>query len=456
MNSVIKLGLVAGVAAVLGAGVTAALLGRQAEPGASGGSSKEPLYWVAPMDPSYRRDKPGKSPMGMDLVPVYAEDAAGGSPGMVSIAPEVVNNLGVRTGVASLGELGAQVDTVGYVRYDEDRLVHVHPRVAGWIETLFVKAAGDPVKQGEPLYTLYSPTLVNAQEELLLAIKRGNPTLIGAAADRLQALQVPAPALEQLRKTGKVSRTITLFAPQDGVVDNLKAREGMYVEPGMKIMSIGTLERVWVIAEVFERQASLVHVGDPVKMRLDYLPGREWRGQVDYIYPSLNPKTRTVQLRIGFDNPDDYLRPGMFTQIEIDGQPGENTLLVPREALIRTGAQQRVVLALGEGRFKSVAVEVGRIAGDNAEILSGLQAGDRIVTSAQFLIDSESSRTSDFERMSAPMAPADQSGEMEMDTSGSQGMDHSGHDAMDMGDGAVDHSGHAAGAQPDPHKEHAQ
>jgi Cu(I)/Ag(I) efflux system membrane fusion protein len=395
------------------------------------------------MDPNYRRDQPGKSPMGMDLVPVYAEDAAGDSPGTVDISPQVVNNLGVRIAEVGFGRLGSRVDTVGYVQYDEDRLVHVHPRVAGWIEALYVTAAGDPVQEGQPLYTLYSPTLVNAQEEFLLAVKRGNTLLIDAAADRLAALQVPAPAIDRLREQGKVSRTITLYAPQDGVVDNLKVREGMYVEPGMKIMSIGTLEQVWVIAEVFERQAALVQVGDPVQMRLDYLPGRQWQGRVDYIYPSLNPETRALQVRIRFDNADKYLRPGMFAQMEIETRSGEETLLAPREALIRTGNQSRVVMALGEGRFKSVAVEVGRIAGDQAEIRSGLKAGDRIVTSAQFLIDSESSRSSDFRRMDTGTAPMDHSDHGEMDHSGHGGMDHSGHAEMDhSGHAGMDHSGH--------------
>jgi Cu(I)/Ag(I) efflux system membrane fusion protein len=411
MNAITRLVITAGLGVAAGALATVWYLGPRGDRGVAGAGSREPLYWVAPMDPNYRSDKPGKSPMGMDLIPVYEEESGGAAPGTVVISPQVVNNIGVRTAEVGYGRLDASVDTVGYVQYDEDHLVHVHPRVTGWIEALYVKAAGDPVKKGEPLYTLYSPTLVNAQEEFLLAQKRGNSVLIEAAEDRLEALQVPVLAIDHLRETGTVSRTITLYAPQDGVADNLKAREGMYVEPGMKIMSIGTLEHVWVIAEVFERQAALVKVGDPVRMRLDYLPGRQWRGRVDYIYPSLNPKTRTMQVRIRFENPDAYLRPGMFAQMEIDAQPGAATLLVPREALIRTGAQSRVVLALGGGRFKSVEVKVGRIAGDRAEILSGLEAGDRIVTSAQFLIDSESSRIADFMRMDVDAAPRKEPGQ---------------------------------------------
>jgi Cu(I)/Ag(I) efflux system membrane fusion protein len=363
-------------------------------------AKNEPLYWVAPMDPNYKRDKPGKSPMGMDLIPVYEEAGAGQEIGTVTISPDVINNLGVRTAPVSRGQMNVSVSTVGYVQYDEDRLIHIHPRVEGWIEELYVKAAGDPVEQGSPLYSLYSPTLVNAQEELLLALKRNNTALIDAALERLASLQVPQPEINRLKKAGKVSQTITITAPQSGVLDNLMAREGMFVKPGMEIMSIGQLEHIWVIGEIFERQASLVQVGDLVQMTLDYLPRREWEGQIDYIYPSLNATTRTAQVRVRIDNPDGYLKPGMFAQMRIDAAPMDDTLLIPREALIRTGSQSRVVLAKGEGRFKSVAVRVGHITDDQVEITSGLDEGDRIVTSAQFLIDSESSKTSDFRRMS--------------------------------------------------------
>lgn len=362
-------------------------------------AKKEPLYWVAPMDPNYKRDKPGKSPMGMDLIPVYEEAGGDQEIGTVTISPDVVNNLGVRTAVVTRGQMDVSVNTVGYVQYDEDRLIHIHPRVDGWIEKLYVKASGDPVEQGAPLYALYSPMLVNAQEELLLALKRNNSVLIEAAMERLASLQVPESEINRLKKSGKVSQTITITAPQSGVLDNLMAREGMFVKPGMEIMAIGQLEHIWVIGEVFERQASLVQVGDQVRMQLDYLPGREWQGQVDYVYPSLNTTTRTAQVRVHFHNPDGYLKPGMFAQMRIEAAPMDDTLLIPREALIRTGSQSRVVLAKGEGRFKSVAVQVGHITDDQAEIMSGLDEGDRIVTSAQFLIDSESSKTSDFRRM---------------------------------------------------------
>lgn len=376
-------------------------LWRGAGEGGKAADSKEPLYWVAPMDPNFKRDQPGKSPMGMDLVPVYEDDGQTSEQGAgtVTISANVINNLGVRTAPVSRGQLAMTVNTVGYVQYDEDRLIHIHPRVEGWVEKLFVKAAGDPVARGEALYTLYSPTLVNAQEELQLALKRNNPTLIAAATERLHALQVSRADIERIKRTGKVSQTLTVAAPQSGVLDNLMVREGMFVKPGMEMMAIGQLEHIWVIGEVFERQAASVKEGDSVRMRLDYVPGREWTGKVDYIYPTLNPKTRTAQVRVRFDNSDRYLKPGMFAQMAIDTHPSKPAVLIPRDALIRTGSQSRVVLAKGEGQFKSIAVKVGRVGEDKVEILSGLSAGDRIVTSAQFLIDSESSKTSDFKRM---------------------------------------------------------
>jgi Cu(I)/Ag(I) efflux system membrane fusion protein len=353
------------------------------------------------MDSDYRRDGPGKSPMGMDLVPVYAAEKQSGDagPGTIRISPDVVNNLGVRVARAKLSSLSTEIRTVGYVRYDEDQLVHIHPRVEGWIEKLYVKASGDPVEKDRPLYELYSPQLVNAQEELLLALKRDNQRLIRAAEERLLALQLSPSFIAALRRERQVRQTVSFLAPQSGVVDNLNIREGFYVQPGTTLMSIGSLDDIWVEAEVFERQAALVEVGLPVTMTLDYLPTEEWRGRVDYIYPSLDEKTRTLRVRLRFDNEAGILKPNMFAQVVIQVAPGEASLVIPREAVIRTGSQDRVVLALGDGRFKAIAVQLGRVGERYAEIRSGLGEADTVVVSAQFLLDSESSKSSDFTRM---------------------------------------------------------
>ncbi len=366
-------------------------------------AATKPIYWVAPMDPNYRRDQPGKSPMGMDLVPVFSTTNSA-TKGMVRIDPAVVNNLGVRTALVRTDILPSRIETVGYVRFDEDQFSHIHPRVEGWIEQLFVTAAGDPVVVGEPLYALYSPTLVNAQEEFLLALTRQNAVLIDAARERLLSLQVPAGAIDRIESAREISRTIIVDAPRSGVVNELSIREGMYVKPGMALMSIANWDQVWVIGEIFEPQAAKVQQGDTVTMHLDFLPDRRWQGQVDYVYPVMNVVARTLRVRVKIDNKDLALRPGMFANLSITTAEQQPTLVIPREALIRTGRQDRVVLALEEGQFKSVAVRVGAIAGQQVEILAGLAEGDHIVTSAQFLIDSESSKTSDFKRLETPAA----------------------------------------------------
>ncbi|MEP4484552.1 MAG: efflux RND transporter periplasmic adaptor subunit [Halioglobus sp.] len=394
-----RLGLV--IASLLGAGVV--LLLQQLIPVNEGGSGvsdeSQPLYWVAPMDPDYRRDVPGKSPMGMDLVPVYADQGQISEAGTVHISPAVVSNLGVRTERAAMAQWSESIRTVGYVTYDEDRLVHIHPRVSGWIERLHVNTQGDPVALGQPLYELYSPELVNAQEEFLLARKRNNRELMEAASSRLLSLHMSQAFIDSLQKEGVVKQTVTFRAAQSGVVDALGIREGFYVEPGTTLMSIGSLEEVWVEAEVFERQSALVRAGMTVTMTLDYMPGREWRGKVDYVYPTLDPVLRTARLRLRFANADRSLKPNMFAQVQILSDAAESVLTVPREAVIRTGKQDRVVLALGEGRFKSVAIIPGRIGSNRVEVLEGLSTGDTVVSSAQFLLDSESSRESDFKRM---------------------------------------------------------
>jgi len=354
---------------------------------------------VAPMDANYRRDKPGTSPMGMDLVPVYAKDNSGSQEvGAVNVSPAVINNLGVRTAEVKRSPVTTTINTVGYVQYDEDKLVHIHPRVEGWIETLYIKASGDPVRRGEPLYTLYSPQLVNAQEELVLALERRNQRLITASVQRLLALQISPKAIDRIKRTRKVEQTVTFFSPIDGVVDHLQVREGFYVKPDKTLLSVGSLDAVWVEAEVFERQAEQVREGMAVQMTLDYLLGKQWDGVVDYVYPALDPMTRTLKVRLRFQNPDFLLKPNMFAQVKMFDETAHEALLLPKEALIRTGSMDRVVLALDGGYFKSVAVTVGRPSGQFFEVIAGLVAGDNVVTSAQFLLDSESSKTSDFKR----------------------------------------------------------
>lgn len=360
---------------------------------------EKPLYWVAPMDPNYRRDEPGLSPMGMELVPVYEEAPSDNTPGEITISPEVVNNLGVRTAKVERQALVQPIQAFGELQFDEDRLVHIHPRLSGWVEKLYVKAAGDRVEENAPLYALYSPELVSAQEELLLAMGRDNTRLVNAAIERLKALQIPNDFIQRLRKTQTIQQTVTFYTPQTGVVDKLNIREGYFVQPGTTMLSIASLATVWVESDIFANQAPLIQQGMPVTMTLDFIPGQRWQGIVDYVYPSLNRERRTLRVRSRFDNDQHQLKPGMYAKLTLHSAPAESVLAVPSDALIRLEQQTRAVVALGEGRYKSVAVETGQHGGDFVEVKSGLLEGDTVVVSAQFLLDSESSKTSDFLRM---------------------------------------------------------
>jgi len=386
--------------AILLALVIGVLVGRQitGEMPTPASDENEILYWVAPMDPDYRRDEPGKSPMGMDLVPVYA-NAADSRPGVVSIDPTLVNNLGVRSALAERGSLPRRIETVGYIGYDEDTLQHVHTRVDGWIETLAKTATGDPVKKGELLFELYSPTLVNAQQEFLTALASNNQGLKDASRDRLTALGVTRSETARLERDRTVSQRIRVYAESDGVVAHLGVRDGIFVTPATEIMSVARLDRVWVLAEVFERQSAWVQPGQEASVELDYLPGRTLRGSVDYVYPELDPTTRTLKVRLRFDNQGETLRPNMFARVVIDGSPVDNIVHVPREAVIRGGSSSRVVVDLGDGQFESREVLIGIESGERVAIRQGLAEGERVVTSAQFLIDSESNINSALGRM---------------------------------------------------------
>ena len=396
-------------------------------------TADQPLYWVAPMDPNYRRDKPGKSPMGMDLIAVYADNSAADTgPGTIQISPEVVNSLGVRTGLAHKASINLNVSTVGYVQYNQDKIQHLHPRVEGWIEEAYVKASGEKITKGQPLYRLYSPALVNAQEEYLFALARKDKNLVTAAKERLLALNFPKADIKQLNNARQVQQSVTFYAPTNGVSDYLNMVDGMFVKPGMELLSIASLEEVWVEAEVFERQTSLVEEGLKVRMSLDYLPAKTWLGVVDYVYPALDQASRTLRVRMRFDNSEQDLKPNMFAKIDILNDQAGKTLLVPKEAVIRVEKSNRVVLALGEGRFKSVNVAIGRADSDSIEILSGLEEGDELVTSALFLLDSESSKSSDFKRFNYPENAKMTMAEMDHSQMDMSSMDHSQMDMSDM------------------------
>ncbi|WP_415896771.1 efflux RND transporter periplasmic adaptor subunit [Neptuniibacter sp. QD72_48] len=366
-------------------------------------ANDQPLYWVAPMDPNYKRDKPGLSPMGMDLVPVYEEDLAGGdSPGTISISPEVENNLSVRTEAVLFSPLQAQLKTVGYVGVDQERVTDIHSRIAGWVEQVKVSVKGEYVEKGSLLYEVYSPELVNAQEEYLAALRSGNRFLRKASESKLVALGVSKTVLSTLNKQRQPLQKLPVYAPVSGYIDQISLRKGTYIKPNSRLLTIAPLDQVWVTAELFERQGSAVQKGDVAEMTLAFMPGEIWRGQVDYVYPTVNQKTRTLNVRLRFDNPDLLLKPDMFAQISIQSAPTKPMLNVSDTAVIKTGDQDRIVLALGEGKYKSVEVKTGPSMTGRTAILQGLFPEDRVVTSAQFMLDSESSISSDFLRLTPP------------------------------------------------------
>ncbi|MFW7525804.1 efflux RND transporter periplasmic adaptor subunit [Vibrio ostreicida] len=365
------------------------------------GDADQPLYWVAPMDPNYQRDKPGKSPMGMDLIPIYAEDMSTSSepPGTIKIDPSVENNLGVKRQQVTREPLSPRIETVGYVAFDESQLWQTNVRVAGWVEKLNINAAGETIGEGDVLFTLYSPELVKAQEELINAYQTGRASLVKGATERLVALGVDREQIKTITTTGKASQTIDIKAPASGVIASLGIREGGYLSPAQTAISAGPLDHVWVDAEVFERQSQWIQAGSNASMTLDSLPGEQWQGTVDYIYPILDPNTRTLRVRLKFPNPDGKLKPNMFANIALEPVSQDSVLTIPRSAVIRSGGMTRVVLSKGQGKYRSARIETGREAADKIEVLQGLTVADSVVTSAHFMLDSESSQSADLSRI---------------------------------------------------------
>ncbi|MGB0834835.1 MAG: efflux RND transporter periplasmic adaptor subunit [Psychrobium sp.] len=358
---------------------------------------KKPLYWVAPMDANFRRDEPGLSPMGMELVPVYEEDESS-DVGVVRLSSALTQNLGVKTAKVLQAPLIRTIEATGLVEYSQELMLDVNPRVSGWIENIYVKEVGDPVVKGQPLYDIYSPELVNAQEEYLLALSQSNQRLIKAAHKRLAYLLMPEKAIAQLAKTRQVMRYYTVKSTIDGVVQIMDIRAGSHVTPHEKLLRLVSLDEVWLRLDVLESQANLMAVGDEVNVSVRAYAEREWTGTIDKFYPMLDGMNRTAQVRVRIDNSEGLLRPNMLAFSTIEKAAESDSLLVPNNALIRTGHSNRVVLALGEGRYKSVEVTLGRHNRQYREILSGVNADDSVVTSAQFLIDSESNVASDMAR----------------------------------------------------------
>jgi RND family efflux transporter MFP subunit len=369
------------------------------------------------MNPAYKSDKPGKAPDGMDLVPVYADEgpsSEGLPPGTVKISPEKQQLIGVQYGEVTRHPLSRTIRTVGKVTFDETKVARVQTKVSGWIERVFVDFTGILVKRGHPLFTLYSPELVSTQQEYLLAARArehlGNSsikdiaanavTLYDSARERLRLWDIREEEIEELEKRGTPTRTMTLYSPITGYVITRNAFSGQRVTPEVELYTIADLRTIWVLADVYEYEVPMIKLGQPAMMTLMYFPGKVFQGRVTYIYPQLDNMTRTLKVRLEFPNPDQQLKPDMYANVDLRVDYGEH-LAVPQEAVLDSGNEQIVFVAREGGYFEPRRVKLGPRVGTLYAVLDGLKAGERVATSANFLIDSESQLKSALGGMAA-------------------------------------------------------
>jgi len=420
------------------------------------------LYWQDPMHPAYKSDKPGKAPdCGMDLVPVYEEGAEMQSnlpEGAFKISPEKQQLIGVQYGEAAYRPVTKTLRTVGRMAYDETKIARIHPKFEGWIEKVFVDFTGKLVEKGQPLISIYSPELLQTQQEFLLA-RRGreelaestfrgainaSESLYQAARKRLELWDINEAQITELEKTGNPSKTLTLYAPTNGFVLTRNAFLKQRVTPETELYSIADLSTIWVMADIYEYEAPEIKLGQAVNITLSYYPGRVYRGKVTYVYPQLDSTTRTLKVRIEVPNPDFALKPDMYANAEVKIDYGRR-LVVPQEAVLDSGSEQTIFIAHEGGYFEPRKVQLGAKVDNNFIILGGLKAGERVVTSANFLVDSESKLKSAAGGMGMP------------------GMNHGGGGASGgKSSPQADHSQHQQGGQPVPtvkpedHSQHQQ
>jgi len=388
----------------------------------SGGAAKTAVtgerkikYWQAPMDPTYIRNEPGKSPMGMDLVPVYEDEVP--DSGGIQIDPVTAQNMGIRTEVAVYRKLARTIRTVGLVTYEDQRQFSVNSKIDGWIERLFVNQEGQQVIKGQPLMELYSPELVAAQQEYLLALQNSNKLvqspfpeiaesakrLLDASRTRLRYWDIDEKQIRNLEQSREVRKTLTLYSPYHGVVTMKKALEGMRVMAGEELLQISDISKIWVNADVYEYELPWVKVGQTALVELSFAPGKALKGKITYIYPYLQNDSRTVKARVELANPGFELKPDMYANVSIETQAVEGALAIPVNAVLNSGKGQTVFVARGDGKFEPRAVTTG--VSDDAgfvQILSGLNEGDAAVVSAQFMLDSESKLREAIQKMMEP------------------------------------------------------
>ena len=351
---------------------------------------KKVLYWVDPMHPAYKSDKPGTAPdCGMDLVPVYEGDAAPG--GNVKITPARQQLIGVQTGVAETREIGRSFRTVGRVAVDETRMHKVTTKFDGYIEKLYVNFTGKEVGRGQPLFSIYSPDLLATQQEYLLALRsaKQSPLLLEAARRRLQLWDIGPAAIRELERSGATRKSMTIASPVRGVVLNKMAVEGARVMAGEPLFEIADLSRVWVQADVYESELAFVRTGMPASLTLSYLPGRTFSGKVAFIAPTVDPMTRTAKVRIEVDNRDGALKPEMFAEVVLQ-EATRSVTVVPESAVLATGTRTIVFVVKADSSFEPREVETGTKTEQYVEIRRGVSVGEKVATQANFLIDSES------------------------------------------------------------------
>ena len=367
---------------------------------------KKVLYWFDPMHPAYKSDKPGIAPdCGMTLVPKYAEDKSMAKMpmGTVTITPEKQVLAGVRTAVVERKSMVRDIRTTAQIVADETRIAHVHVKVAGFVDKVYVDFVGQLIKKGQPLFTLYSPDLVSTQEEYLIA-KRGNATLgnapfqeiaegsqslLQSARQRLKLWDISDEQIKELDVTGKVSKYLTFYSPITGFVTDRKAFPQTSVTPDTELYTVSDLSTVWADADIYEYEVPFVHLGQRVSLSLSYYPGKKYTGTISYIYPTVDPQTRTVKARMQIPNPGFALKPQMFADAELHVDYGTR-IIVSQEAVLNSGTEQHVFVVHDGGIFESRKVTVGPVVDGKAVILSGLKAGETVVVSGNFLIDSES------------------------------------------------------------------
>jgi multidrug efflux pump subunit AcrA (membrane-fusion protein) len=353
---------------------------------------------------------PRKDSMGMAMVPVFEDEAPNAS--IISIDPVTMQTMGIRVGMVTSGPLRRTIRTVGVIDFDETTLADVTTKFKGWIEKLYVDATGRQVHNNEPLFEIYSPELVSAQSEYLLALNQaagvpGTESLRVTAQTKLKFFDISDEQIAELEKTRQMKKTLRVTAPRDGIVVEKMVVEGQMVEAGMKLYRLANLAIVWVQSQVYEQDLEFVQLGQESVVSLSYLPDRKFRGRVTYVYPTVDEKTRTARVRMEFHNPGYFLKPGMFATVELQAELEPSVLLVPDAAVLRSGQNNTVFVALDGGRFEPRTVVLGPRSENNMyQVLSGLNQGERVVTSGQFMLDSESQLREAIQKMLQPAASA--------------------------------------------------